>query len=230
MCDYVRIGCNAMQYSWIAMVNYADAKECLKQAMPICDDPEKMTVLCNKAEKHVAIAITFSAMAMESFFNDYCAKKLGDSFYEDNLEMLRPIGKVQLIAKFIFGCELLKGERLYQLISGVYSARNAYVHNKSKDGRKLIMNEGLKEFELKEFDWDYLYEAKREEIRTEVKLGENAIIAMCEVAKFFEEKDENSQALFMLLHSNSFGSYDQKELRKVKSVQKEFGIPQVVEL
>ena len=86
-------------------------------------------------------------MTLEAFFNDYAAKKLGDKFFYENFEILRPMGKLQLIAKFILKADVVKGTTLWNLADSLFRERNKYVHSKSEDGHDL----GMTEDEYKEF-------------------------------------------------------------------------------
>lgn len=225
MSDIARFNCNARCYAWIAMVNYADAMSFAERAFS-CEDPEEMIILKQRVENSVAVTITFSAMALESFFYDYGARKTGDSFFKENFDILRPTAKLQLITRFLFNEELEKGEHLYQLVQDLFRLRNAYVHNKSSDARKYAMSEEEMQVFL-ELDpvYEFPYELERVEIQNKLKEGKLGITTLCEIAKYFDKKDPECYAMFFLLNSGGVGAFDENELRKVQSIQKMLHIP-----
>lgn len=232
--DIARIGCLATRYSWIAMLHYAEAKNQVDKMMNTDISIDELLLLRNMCEDNVAIVVTFSAMALESFFNDYAARKIGDKFYYENFEMLRPIGKVQMIAKFIFCKELNKGEHLFQLVDGLFKLRNEYVHNKSKDAHgkgmskeDIFLYEQLPVDSGKDLELIFMYE--KEEIKHELKCASDAVESLYEVADFFEKSDESSHAMFILTSANAVGSYDRDERQKIQQVQREFKIPEIIE-
>ena len=220
--DIARIGCLSGKYSRIAMNHYVDAKEqaekMLQEGISEADLYGAQYLFVDNA----LIAITFAAMALESFFNDYAARKFGDKFYYDNFEMLRPTGKFQLLARFGLNIELDKGKRLFQLVDKLFKQRNGYVHNKSKDGHGAGMTEEELNYIEENFQEETGHTALKEEIKQDLKTVSDAIAAICEVAKFFDRHDEESHAMFFLSLSgiNLFeGDY------KRNQVLQEFGIP-----
>jgi len=131
----------ALEYSRIAMLNYSRAKGLVEENIALSEYSDDFNSNKNQINDSIIITVVFSAMAIESFINDYAARKFGDKFYSDNLDWLRPICKLQTISKFAFGVELIKGEKMFQSVSNLFGARNAYVHNKSKDGHGYGMTE-----------------------------------------------------------------------------------------
>ena len=91
--------------------------------------------------------ITFAAMALEAFLNDYAADKMGDAFFYENFESLRPFSKLQLIAKVLYNTTLDTGEKVYCFVNQLFKERNHLVHSKS---RELI---GMSQEEWNEFNY-----------------------------------------------------------------------------
>lgn len=230
MGDIVRIGCLSNRYSKIAMIHYADAKQQAEKILEIGELSDEVFLLSNMFENNVIVTVTFVAMALESFFNDYAARKFGDSFYQDNFEILRPTGKMQLIAKFVFGKEINKGDCLFQLVANVFRLRNEYVHNKSKDGREIAKTEEeIAVFEERIIVGEDILVAKKQETSNELKKAFESVKALCEVARFFEESDLESYAMFFLVSANVISHYDSVEFEKIFRVQKEFKISPIIE-
>lgn len=231
MSDYARIGSLAHRYVWIAMYHYGKAKKDAEIILGAECYSDRIAILERSVENNMLIGVNFSAMALESFFNDYAAYKLGDDFYHDNFEMLRPIAKFQMIMKFIFQQEVSKGELVYQLIDSLFRIRNGYVHNKSKDAHGKGMS-----------DEEYLYadivnisvedEAKqlleyvKENVRENIKEVSNAVKAVVETAKRVDQLDGENSTLTRFLLSGMAGLYDEEEIELVQGVQREFHIPE----
>ncbi len=221
----LRENCFAGRYAWIAMVHYAEAKTNMKEFMKIEEYNEIAGMWANRLENNVAISVTFSAMALESFFNDYAAYKLGDKFFYDNCEMLRAIGKLQLIAKFVLRNELDKGECVYQLVDKLFKRRNEYVHNKSGDGHSKMMTEQkVVSFNECLINLEMIKNEENRNMSDELKKASEAIKAICEVAKLFDPCDEEYNVMFCLLSARAVGKYDRQELMKIREVQREYKI------
>ena len=231
MSDYARIGSLAHRYAWIAMYHYGKAKKDAEVILSAECYSDTIEILERNVENNMLIGVNFSAMALESFFNDYAAYKLGDNFYHDNFEMLRPIAKFQMIMKFILQQDILKGELVYQLIDSLFKIRNGYVHNKSKDAH----GKGMSEEEHLNTDYysismedeeKHLLKYSQENVRKNIKEVSNAVKAVVETAKKVDELDEDSSALTIFLLSRMVGLYDKEELEIVQEVQREFHIPE----
>lgn len=231
MSDYARIGSLAHRYAWIAMYHYGKAKKDAEIILSAECYSDRIAILECNVENNMLIGVNFSAMALESFFNDYAAYKLGDDFYHDNFEMLRPIAKFQMIMKFILQQDISKGELVYQLIDSLFKIRNGYVHNKSKDAH----GKGINEEEYLDADYynisvedeeKILLKYVKENVRKNIKEVSNAVKAVVETAKKVDELDEDSSALTIFLLSRMAGLYDKEELEIVQGVQREFHIPE----
>ena len=166
-------------------------------------------------------------MALEAYFNDYIAGRIGDKIYYESFDMLRTTGKMQLIAEFILKEKLDKGDRLFQLVDRLFRLRNSYIHNKSENGRKYGKKELPKEEDRKEPDFDGWVAGLKKEVEQELASAREALMALCETLKWIETKDRYSHALFSVLGADAY-SYLEKEIKeKISRVQKEFGIPHV---
>lgn len=225
-----RIGCMANRYARIAMLHYADAK---MQAETIYHtaDYDEMSILEDKLEEHCIIVVVFSAMALESYFNDYLADKMGDKFYYENFDMIRPTAKMQFIAKFIFHVKLDKGQHLYHSVDKLFKLRNQYVHNKSKDATKYGMTEEqLEKRKDVEPDFEAWSIHLKNNIKKEMEKAEEAVRALCKTVKWIDQMDKNSYAMFWVLGAGGYAHYNEEERRKICQVQKEFGIPVIKEV
>lgn len=157
---------------------------------------------------HYASCITFSAMALEAFFNDYAATKLGDDFYYDNFENLRPFSKLQLISLTIFNETIDKSGNLFRYINLLFKERNKLVHCKSRELRGMSEAEYMELQQLRETDEDFrnfLVESMlqidledEEELRNK---AHDALKALVEVATYFDKRDDRAFASFRLLCS-----------------------------
>lgn len=226
--ELIREGCLAWKYSWIAMVHYANVKESADRLMSKEGLDSDIFLLSNKANENAIVTVTMAAMALEAFFNDYAACRFGDKFFYDNFEGLRPIGKLQLISKFFFEREVDKGKLLYQRLDKLFKLRNSYVHNKSRT----VSGVGMTEVEIKKMeeidpDISWILPEEKEFVKKVADDARNAISAIYETAKYFEEHDEEGYTYRWLLWENFTGEFDEEEFRKVKSVQREFGIPEI---
>lgn len=219
-------------YSWISMLHYWEAKSNYEQLSSLkfmCGEAvELRKTLTNSS----IVTVTFSAMALEAFLNDYAATDLGDKFFYENFEILRPMGKLQLIAKFILNADLVKGTTLYNLVDSLFRERNNYVHSKSKDGHDL----GMTEDEYKEFlafaetdeGKEFLSQSSEIDMDTPKIMLQSAFSALCalrEVGKFFDEHDDEKTALTKLLSAGGYVTASPDEIARVQAVQKELGIP-----
>ena len=219
-------------YSWISMLHYWEAKniyEKLSCLNYMCGEAiELETTLTNSS----IVTVTFSAMALEAFFNDYAAKNLGDKFFYENFEILRPMGKLQLIAKFILSADVAKGTTLCNLVDSLFRERNNYVHSKSKDAYDL----GMTEDEYKEFlafaetdeGKELLSQPSEIDMTTPQAMLQSAFYALCalrEVGKFFDEHDDEKAALARLLSAGGYVAANPDEIIRIQAVQKELGIP-----
>lgn len=205
----------ASTYSEIAMESYYYAR---KNYDIICENDYsyfKAKELC-EMEKNVVKTVVFSAMAIESYLNDYAAACLGDKEFYDNFDRLSAIGKFQLIAKFILKSEFDKGKSYYCYLKELFSNRDAYIHNKSQ----AFDMEGCAT--LDEFV-DYAEEKYKEELKEEIgsfdrksiddfhKCALNSLKTMKEVGLYFDKYDANRFAINRLFTPTGILAGDEKE-------------------
>jgi len=214
-----------MLHYWEVKNNY-EQLSCLKY---MCGEAVELEMALTNSS---IVTVTFAAMTLEAFFNDYAAKKLGDKFFYENFEILRPMGKLQLIAKFILKADVVKGTTLWNLADSLFRERNKYVHSKSEDGHDL----GMTEDEYKEFlafvETDegkgFLSQPSEVDMKTPNAMLKSAFDALCalrDVGKFFDEHDGEKTALAELLSAGGCIAASPDEIAHVQEVQKELGIP-----
>lgn len=155
--------------------------------------------------KGIISTVVFSAMAIESFLNDYAAACLGDNEYYQNFDRLSAIGKFQLIAKFIMRVEIDKSKSYYSLLKAVFSNRDKLVHNKSKKSAfqgytKEELDDIERSLEMSGYEpQEPCYDVK--EIDKDMRMGLDALRAMREMVSFFDAHDESVCALFRFFGS-----------------------------
>lgn len=80
-----------------------------------------------------AITIVFSAAALEHYINDFGARQLGDTYYEQNLEMLSPQQKWIVLPRLARSHQMDRGGRAFELLNTLFRARNELMHTKSRE-------------------------------------------------------------------------------------------------
>ena len=127
--DTFRFGCMASLYMQNAIESYIATKEIFTWITSKGESFPQYTEenLIRKA----SVVIVFSAMAVESFLNDYSAAVLEDSNYYNCYDSLNICNKFQLIVQFILHKKFEKGNEPYGLLSKLVKNRNELVHNKS---------------------------------------------------------------------------------------------------
>lgn len=222
--DMARENHFSFMYSKIAIENYCEAKKLYntiaKNNYDICDGEYRLQM-----EEKIIIVCVFSAMTIESFLNDYAASCLGDSDFYDNFDKLSVISKLQLIAKFILKKDIDKSQSYYSNLKALIKHRDWFVHNKSKKSSF----QGYTYEEMQEFD-DFIKDNNilettptldKTEIKEDFAIAQTSIKAMRDIAKFFEESDDNCTAL-----ATFFKKYDPKKSRATyyNEVIEEFNI------
>lgn len=172
------------------------------------------------------ITITFAAMSLEAFLNDYAAQNLGDDYFYENFDNLRPFAKLQLISKIVYNSTVDKSGKVYSFMNLLFRERNNLVHCKS---REIV---GMSEEEYIEFqqfletdenanEW-MIAERERLNIDEEKDLLDNALIALRalkEVANFIDEHDNSAYAASKLVCSGWYIDSDKKKYALIKSAQ-----------
>ena len=155
-------------------------------------------------DKSIITVVVFSAMTIESFFNNYAATKLGDTDFYDNFDKLSMISKFQLIARFILKSPIDKSKSYYSFLKSLVKNRDSFVHNKS---RSLKLNiDSTDDFEtidcLSE-NADFLieeYALNKDEIDNGFREALNALRAIKDIAIFFDNADAECYALKSIFH------------------------------
>ena len=182
--DTFRLGCMASLYMQNAIESYIETKEIFTWITSKGESFPQYTEenLIRKA----SVVIVFSAMAVESFLNDYSAAVLEDSNYYNCYDSLNICNKFQLIVQFILHKKFEKGNEPYGLLSKLVKNRNELVHNKSQDFSEILENPEKFQGEKK---LDYLTILKEE-----VDKATDAIRAVVKLVNYFEENDLGTSA------------------------------------
>ena len=166
--------------------------------------------------------------------HNYAATKLGDVFYYENLDNLKPISKLQFILRFIMKTELDKSSRLYMLVHTLFRNRNTLVHNKSADGSDIGMTEeeyGQWEAFAKTNGGKELLEQDRKVelsyARGFLSVALDALRALKEIGDFFDKNDSSSFASALLLMSGGFVLANENDIGRIRAVQEELGVPMI---
>lgn len=223
----IRMNCMARNYSKIAMLNYLKAKELIEECHVYLDLREKKYII----KDSIIVSIVFSAMTIESFINDYAAIKLGDKFFNENIDRLQPISKLQVLSKISFDKELNKGEKLFSLLSKLFKNRNKLVHNKSKDGFSEIMSKNFTLDNSEEWvpDIENIFKQDKKKILTDLKEAQDGISSIYELVKYFVLNDDDDYYFkFMLLHSGYSESLNDEEAKMITNLNEKFGFPEVI--
>lgn len=172
---------NAIRYNYMANLYMENAMESFIEAKKIFDEIKKNgenypEYTEQSLSKKISIVIVFSAMAVESFLNDYAAATLNDDDYYNTYDSLNICNKFKLIVQFILRKEFNKKDGIYGLLSNLTKNRNKLVHNKSYECEKLV-------------EGDYI-----KFLRDNLASATNAIKAVVELVNYFEENDLESSA------------------------------------
>lgn len=168
--------------------------------------------------KLAIITVVFSAMCLESFFNNYIAACLGDSIFFDNYDKLSPQAKFHLIAKFILHTEIDKSKYYYGGLVKLFHQRNKYVHNKSK--KMKFQGYTADELTLRtqvgfstRVSYDEPPALDKETIAKDVQEALDSLNTIRAVAEFFDLYDSDCWAMVTLFgkHSLKFVSQYEKE-------------------
>lgn len=221
----IRINALDGMYSEIAMESYFYAK---KYHDILQENKYSGFCIYERTEmyKNIVKTVVFSAMAIESFLNDYAAACLGDAEFYVNFDKLSSLGKFQLIAKFILKSKVDKEQKYYFFLKTLFSLRDSYVHNKSTqlnikgfanleeclDCFEDVHNKEIAEAPLS-FD--------RIEIDNDYKGAINALKAIKEIALYFDQYDANRLAIRRLLNplGLKLGNEKEKEYKAVAFVE-----------
>lgn len=229
--NYVRFDFLGQDYIEIAIENYMKAKSLFDESKAKkikWIDFDRQTF-----SKKIYVVITFCAMAVESFLNDYAAACLNDDKYYDSYDSLSIQNKFQLIAQFILKKEFKKDQEPYGLLHLLTKERNKLVHNKSRDYREFEIHssEALdKDTIFKELERDIL-----SWIKDDFETATKALRTVIKLVNYFEENDLNSSACERMFAKYTFCLFENEsineELKMLISLglkvekQKRFGLP-----
>lgn len=183
---------------------------------------------CNTAEvkemdRAVISTVIFSAMSLESFFNNYIAAYCGDERFYGVYDSLSPVNKFCLITEFIWRRKVDKSKAYYGGLVNLFRLRNNYVHNKSEKDKiqENICEEQLvveqNELENEDFS-DKMPPNYKKIIKDSIREALEALKTIREVARFFDQNDPNAHAMVFLFGEYNFicaSSYEEKPMELV---------------
>lgn len=209
-------------YCKIAMESYYRATNFYKEIQEAsfswnkCDEKDEL-------KKMVILTIVFSAMCLESFFNDYIAAVLGDDSLYNTYDVLSPQNKFCFISEFIFGEKVDKSKSCYMGIKVLVKCRNDYVHNKSLEFKPQQFAPQQYEV-LKELRAECESEIRepplldKEEMDEELRKALESLKAIRDVARYFDKYDTACSAMIRLFGEYNYAlasTYEQKYMEKI---------------
>jgi hypothetical protein len=78
------------------------------------------------------VTIVFSALCLESLINDYAIIKTSASYFKNYLDKLDTVSKWIIIPKIVTGKSISTDGKAFELLKGIFKARNKLVHPKSR--------------------------------------------------------------------------------------------------
>ena len=186
------------------------------------DDEEEL-------KKWSVSTIVFSALSLEAFFNNYIASVFGDEKYNNVYDSLPPQSKFQLIADFIFKVKIDKSKSYYGGLVALFRARNNYVHCKSESAKKhmsydVISMDENEAAERLEYIPSEPPKLDKGAIDSDIKGALNALKAVRDVARFFDENDSNCYAMVHLFSECNFEQCSRYEQEFMEFVFHKLGI------
>ncbi len=170
--------------------------------------------------KEIISTVVFSAMTIESFFNDYASACLGDENFYEYFDKLSPESKFVLIAKFILKTDVDKGQGYYSYLKALIKKRNEYVHNKSKECNQVVAEKenesNMTECDMPIFD--------KKEIQKDMRHARDAIKGIQVIADYFDKHDSNVHATSRLFTPDMIRYVSNEEQRYKRFVFSELGI------
>ena len=186
-----------------------------------CDEKEEL-------DKFVIATVVFSAMCLESFFNDYIAAILGDNRAHSTYDKLSPEGKFCLIADFIFREQVDKSQPYYGGMKNLFRLRNDFVHNKSKE----VKGFGYTAQQISQLE-EILDDPKniseepllnKTEIDNNMRNAMEALKTIRNVARYFDEHDSSCWAMIRLFREYNFDLASVYEQEYMKEIFAKLGI------
>lgn len=166
--------------------------------------------------KDVIKTVVFSAMTIEAFFNNYAAACLGDSEFYGSFDQLSPISKFELIAKFILEAQIDKSKSYYSQLKKLIARRNLYIHNKSRAVTfgYATLEEALEVQRRVQQLMDQGPKIDKQRLKSELNEALDALKAVRDIARFFDQHDTNVYAIKQLFRLHSMNNADPYEQYK----------------
>lgn len=92
----------------------------------------RMEQCYSEKQQCAVIGVTFAGMALEAFFYDYAAEKLGDGIVKKHLDKLDLKSKFLIYARLVCGRSPDESGTAYRAMTALVALRNYLVHFKSK--------------------------------------------------------------------------------------------------
>lgn len=220
-----------MTFSEIALAQFGMMKENYQQLEMLDQMCGEACELKQEISSHYVAVITFAAMSLEAFLNDYAAQNMGDSFFYNNFEMLRPFSKLQLISKIMFNSVVDTGGIIHELVTKLTRERNQLVHCKSQNFVGMSVEEYNEYCQFLETDENADVWMKTEMARLDIdeekelfKMAHDALRALKEVASFIDEHDDQAYATAKLLYSGWFVDSSARKYTLIKLTQQSLGV------
>lgn len=224
-------------YSEIALEHFQLMREDFQQLQSLESMCGEVMDLKKEMQKNCVVCITFAAMAVEAFLNDYAATRMGDRYFSDNFEQLRPFAKLDLISNFEFHKRIETGGMLQNSVGVLSQDRNKLVHSKTKEARGMTQEEYEQLQHLRETDEDFrnweLASMMKIHLEEEKKMFDHAhmaVRALKEVADYIDAEDALARAAAKLLRSGVYVGEIRGSYAKIREAQLFLGARPLMDL
>ena len=198
------------EYGCILLEHLSDSYDYLEKLNKLdkkTNSDDEFSYIKRQIELNYIEISVFSIMCVEAFLNDYIASCILDNNYYKNFDMLNVMAKFNLIVQFIFKDDSNQSKKCASMLKELNKKRNKLVHSKSKDATYLAYHslEELEENRSKENFEDYFDNSITEDIKSCFRLfddSKQSIIAVVELAKYFDSQDVDLHALFRIFSFN----------------------------
>jgi hypothetical protein len=96
------------------------------------EDVDRQCEINAEIQRHAMSAVTFSAMALESYINLYGAENFGATYFEKYLDKLELRSKWVIVPRLVTGKALDTASHAFSLFSDLVGLRNRLVHDKPR--------------------------------------------------------------------------------------------------
>jgi len=86
-----------------------------------------------EAERAASATCLYACMTIEAFVNYYGVRRVGEAFYKQNLERLRPEQKFAVLVAICWQDLLLHDDDVLKGIKGLFEHRNSLIHAKTNE-------------------------------------------------------------------------------------------------